>query len=208
MYKALFIIICCGLYACTGQPTHNQPEKNKRNLRAMDTAIAVLKTGDVVLRAGIGPFSYMLANLNLKDKSYSHCGVVVIENGYPFVYHCIGGEDNADECLRRDSVSFFFAPSRNMGFAVVRYDMEPATIKSLTDIVHQYYQLRPLFDPKFDLHTDHELYCSEFVYKAIIKAVKDTAYLTKSYGYERVFIGIDDLYLNPHAHFVSKVNYK
>ncbi len=178
------------------------------NQHLADSVIALLHTGDVVLRAGTGPFSYMLANINQKDKSYSHCGIVVIEAGYPFVYHCIGGEDNAEERLRRDSVSFFFSPARNMGIATVRYDMDAAALHRFTTIVHDYYKLRPVFDPKFDLTTDNELYCSEFVYKAVTKAVNDTGYLPKSYGYNRAYIGIDDLYMNPHASIIYNINYR
>lgn len=195
---------------CSGpQPkTIPKPPDQANNLRAMDTLIAQLKTGDVVLRAGNGPFSYMLANINQKDKSYSHCGIVVIEEGYPFVYHCIGGEDNTEERLRRDSVTFFFSPERNMGIAAVRYDMQTDVIARFATIVHDYYKLRPIFDPKFDLATDNELYCSEFVYKAVSRAVNDSAYIPKSYGYSRAYIGIDDLYLNPHATILAKVSYR
>ncbi len=207
-----FIFTACCFTACsTSTPPHSTPPPGSgqpSNLKAADSAIALLKTGDVALRAGTGPFSYMLAGLSLKDKSYSHCGIVSVEGGYPYIYHCIGGEDNPDERLRRDSAAFFFSPTRNMGVAIVRYDMQPATIAQLVNVAQAFYRQRPLFDLKFDLHTDGELYCSEFVYKAITRAVNDTGYLHQSYGYGRAFIGIDDLYLTPHAHFVAKVAYK
>ena len=209
--KSYFILCFCILYVgCADAPPKAaiQPHNQAANVQAMDSVIVQLQTGDVVLRAGTGPFSYMLANLNQRDKTYSHGGIVVVENGYPFVYHCIGGEDNTDERLRRDSASFFLSPFRNLGIAVVRYDMQPAAVAKLTDAVYDFYKLRPVFDPKFDLATDNELYCSEFVYKVITRTMNDTAYMPVSHGHGRVYIGIDDLYMNPHAHMVIKVTYK
>jgi hypothetical protein len=213
VFRLCTYFVLCFFMACkspsAGLPITPPIEGNNLyNQHAVDSAISLLKTGDVVLRAGTGPFSYMLATANQRDKSYSHCGIVVIENGYPFVYHSIGGEDNADERLRRDSIPFFLSPTRNLGIAIVRYDLVDSQVKSFARIAQTFYHSRPLFDPKFDLLTDDELYCSEFVYKAITRAVNDTGYIAKSYGYGRVYIGIDDLYLNPHATIVYKVNYR
>ena len=196
---------------CVNEPPHNNPGTNTaahgNGLRTMDSVIALLKTGDVVVRKSVGPFSEMLARLNKRDQTFSHCGLVVVENGYPFVYHSIGGEDNADEKLRRDSASFFFSPLRNTAIGVARYTIDSGSVRRLASVITAYYHLAPRFDAKFDLATDSLLYCSEFVYKAFSKLMADTAYIPKSIGYDRTFIGIDDLFLNNHCHIVAKVNY-
>ncbi|PQJ10365.1 hypothetical protein CJD36_010330 [Flavipsychrobacter stenotrophus] len=166
-----------------------------------------LKSGDVVLRSGIGPDSYILSKLNQKDRTYSHCGVVMIEDGYPFVYHSIGGEDNPDERLRRDSADIFFTPKYCRGLAVVRYDYDSVHIEKLRAVVRGYYSVRPRFDMRFDLATDSALYCSEFVCKAINKSMDDTGYIKTSFAYGRRFVGIDDLFMNPHSRIVWKVAY-
>ena len=178
------------------------------NKHAIDTAVSLLRSGYLVLRMGAGADSRLLAELNQKDKTYSHCGIVMIENGYPFVYHSIGGEDNPDERLRRDSASFFFSPKHNTGIAVVQYDYSPEKISELQRVVEHYYKERPKFDMKFDLATDDKLYCAEFVYKAINKAADDPAYIkaTSLLGY--TFVGIDDLFINPHAHIIWQTGFK
>lgn len=182
---------------------------NKRyNATQIAAAIAQLHTGDVTLRRGRGPDSYILAHLNLKDQTYSHCGIVVVENGYPFVYHSIGGEDNPDERLRRDSANVFFAAWHNYGIATVRYNLTNYALDSLVKIVHRLYAAKPLFDLDFNLSNDDRLYCSEMVYKVLIKATQDTGFIPKSIGHGRVFVGIDDLYSNSSAHFITKVNFK
>ena len=132
----------------------------------------------------------------------------MIENGYPFVYHSIGGEDNPDERLRRDSASFFFSPLHNMGLGIIRYDLSAGQITQLGKVVRDYYAQRPRFDMKFDLSTDDQLYCSEFVYKALCRTTADTSYIGRSYHLKKPYIGIDDLYGSDHATFIWKMRYK
>jgi len=180
----------------------------RSNKKIVDTAVSMLRSGYVVLRMGLGADSRILAQMNRKDKSYSHCGIVMIEHGYPFVYHSIGGEDNPDERLRRDSAQFFFSPLHNTALAVIRYDLGSEQMNELKKTVRSYYQSRPKFDLKFDLKTDDALYCAEFVYKAVNKAARDTCYIrTTSVGGYR-FVGIDDLFVNPHAHMVWQAVFK
>jgi len=217
----MFVAATCLLYSCSGakekQPGLMQaPAPNIQsstaddlwNKHVVDTAVSLLKNGDIVLRTGIGPDSYLLCQMNQKDKTYSHCGIVMIENGYPYVYHSIGGEDNPDERLRRDSASFFFSPLHNVGLGIVRYDISDAQADQLGKVVREYFAQRPRFDMKFDLNTDDQLYCSEFVYKALCRATADTGFISKSYHLRKPYIGIDDLYGNSHATFIWKMRYK
>ncbi len=157
---------------------------------------------------GLGADSYLLSQMNRKNKAYSHCGIVMIENGYPFVYHSIGGEDNPDERLRRDSASFFFSPKHNTSIAIMHYDYSDDRIAALRQIVSRYYKEKPKFDMKFDLKTDDRIYCAEFIYKAVNKAMNDTSYIktTSFLGY--TFVGIDDLFINPHAHIIWQKKFK
>jgi len=178
------------------------------NKQKVDTAIGLMQSGDIVLRRGIGADSYLLAMMNQKDKTYSHCGIVMIEDGYPFIYHSIGGEDNPDERLRRDSAPFFFSPLHNTHIAIVRYDYDSNITDSLRNIVARYYQKRPKFDMKFDLATDDELYCSEFIYKAVNEATGDSAYIGTSFIKGKPYVGIDDLFLNRHARIVWQTKFK
>ena len=181
---------------------------NTANKKIVDTAISLLRSGYIVLRMGAGADSRMLAQMNQKNRSFSHCGIVMIEDGYPFVYHSIGGEDNPDERLRRDSAKFFFSPKHNTAIAVVKYDLSDKEVDNLTKTVQAYYAQRPRFDMKFDLKSDDKLYCAEFVYKAVNKAVNDTAYITTTTAAGYTFVGIDDLFVNPHAHIVWQTAFK
>ncbi len=178
------------------------------NQHLVDTAVSLLRSGYIVLRMGLGADSRLLAQMNRKDKSYSHCGIVMVENGYPFVYHSIGGENNPDERLRRDSAKFFFSPVYNTAIAVVQYDLDSIKIAELGKVVRAYYKQRPKFDMKFDLRTDDKLYCSEFVSKALNKAAHDTAYIGTTSVAGMRFVGIDNLFVTPHAHIIWQTVFK
>ncbi len=178
------------------------------NRHSVDTAVSLLKQGYLVLRMGLGADSRLLAQMGRKNKSYSHCGIVLMEHGYPFVYHAIGGENNPDARLRRDSAKFFFSPVYNLALAVMQYDLDSGRIAGLKDIVLAYYRQRPKFDLKFDLATNDALYCSEFIYKAVNKAADDTAYIQPAILGGRRFVGIDDLFVNRHAHIIWQTVFK
>lgn len=184
-------------------------QKNKLwNDRAIDSAIGMLGTGDVTLCMGTGPHSLLLAHMNRHNKSYSHCGIVIIENRYPFIYHSIGGEDNPDARLRRDSAKQFFSQAHNSAIAIARYPFTLKQEKALSAVVKKYYSKHPKFDLDFDLATDDKLYCTEFVYKSITAAMADTTYLPTTSVIGRRFIGTDNLYVNSHASLVWQVKFK
>lgn len=181
---------------------------NPQNFTAIDSSIRLLRSGDLVLRTGSDAISYMLRQMNQKNKTYSHCGIVMIENGYPFVYHSIGGEDNPDETLRRDSASFFFSPAHNQRLGIARLGLSDKEVARLHGLVQQYHQAAVRFDMDFDLQTDDKLYCAEFVYKAICAATGDTQFfpLTSLFGKE--YVGVDDLYENKHAEIICDYIYR
>jgi hypothetical protein len=92
--------------------------------------------------------------------------------------------------------------------AIVRYDIDGKHIRALDSVVCSYYKSRPRFDLKFDLATDDKLYCAEFVYKALSKAMNDTGYIKTSFALGRRYVGVDDLFLNPHCRILWKVAFK
>ena len=189
-------------------PPINIQQADAYNKRIVDSAVSLLTSGYVVVRTGLGADSYLLAEMNRKDKTYSHCGIVMVEHGYPFVYHSIGGETNPDARMRRDSACFFFSPVHNMGLAVISYDYGDSEVNKLRQVVNTYYKQRPKFDMKFDLKTDDRLYCAEFIYKAINKATADSLYIRPTSAMGLTFVGIDDLYMNEHAHVVWQIKFK
>lgn len=182
--------------------------KNPENNKLVDSSIQLLQTGDLVVRRGDDMTSYMLSRLNRQDKTYSHCGLVVVEDGEPYVYHCIGGEDNPDEKMKRETALLWFSPTNNHAFAAYRYDMQDSTIHKLVAELHRLYKSELRFDMDFDMRTNDRQYCSEMIYKALIKVNVNSNYIAAASGYGRVFIGIDNLYINSHCRPVCQVRFK
>lgn len=181
---------------------------NPANISAIDSGIHILQQGDIVVRTGNDFTSTMFCKMNQTDKTYSHCGIVMLENGYPYVYHSIGGEDNPNEVLRRDSASFWFSPAHNTGFGILRFSFTQPQADSLKQITLRYYHARKKFDMDFDLKDDNKLYCAELVYKAMNYAMNDTAFIQPSYWMGKEYVAVDNITLNSHAHLICQVKYK
>jgi hypothetical protein len=176
--------------------------------KKIDSVGALLHTGDVVFRSGRDATSHMLSQLNPSDKSWSHCGIVIIEHGYPFVYHSIGGEDNPDQKLKRDSARLWFSSKTNSGLGVARYPLSEKGLRRLTETVRRLYSEGRMFDMEFNLKSDDRLYCSEFVYKAFIQATEDSSYLQTISVNGFRYVSIDRIFMNPHARLICRMRYK
>lgn len=214
--SSIFILVLCIFISCNEQKPVNteivqqvtERATNPWNRQMVDSCTRLLQNGDVVVRRGHDITSTMLSMLNQREKLYSHCGIVLIEHGYPFVYHSIGGEDNPDARLRRDSVNFWFSPANNLAFGIVRLDLGKPQRDSLSQVVHGFYKARKKFDLDFDLKSEDSYYCAEMVYKALNRATADSTYIEPLTVFGVTFIGIDNLYLNKHAHMVCQIRFK
>lgn len=172
-----------------------------------DSAISLVRDGDLVLRSGSDAISALFRKVNTRDKSYSHAGIVFIENGYPFVYNCIGSASDPHGLLTRDSLNAYIDPYNNLGYAIYKYRFSTGQVDRLHATVVQYFKERRVFDPYFDLQTDSSLYCTEFVYKAVIAATGDKKYLPTTHAANFNFVSVDNLFLRKDIRLVCKIGY-
>lgn len=189
------------------QPVYTR-QTDPRNHHMIDSGVALLRTGDLAMRTGADATSHMLRQMNQLNKTFSHCGVVVVENGYPFVYHSIGGEDNPEAMIRRDSAHFFFSPVNNIAMGIVRLDLDSMQNQALVGEVRHYFDEKRTFDMDFDLTSDRQLYCAEFVYKAVRAAAQDPSFFGLSHIGTFSYVGVDNLYENSHAKTICRIQYK
>lgn len=166
-----------------------------------------LRTGDLIFRHGRGFTSNALMNFGLREKKYSHAGIVTIENGKVFVYHAVGGEENLTNRLRKDPLEMFCNPSSIHAFAVYRTDLKPEQVIKVMAIANEYYQSGLEFDTKFDLETNDKMYCTEFVYKVFGQALGNENYISLSAFSGKQYIACDDLYCNPHCSEIYSYTY-
>ncbi|MBK5286084.1 MAG: hypothetical protein JJE25_11850 [Bacteroidia bacterium] len=163
-------------------------------------------SGDIVFRLGHGFVSETLRKLSQKDQSYSHAGIISIEDGRPMVYHLIGGEYEATT-LRRESLDKFCEPISAQSFALYRILLNDSQRRKVDSLNHYYYHCALPFDNQFDLTTDSTMYCTEFVYKILSRSGEGKFSITSSMLSGFMYIGCDDIYLNPACQKIVSFTY-
>ena len=166
----LVFFLCILAFSCT--ITENKPQETPAPKSAYAGANAMiaegeslLKDGDLLVRTGVELSSQMIRQLNRTEKKYSHSGVILFENGYPFVYHIVTGDENPDCRLKKDSVANFCNPRKNSGFAVYRFNLEEKEKEKFRQQIDLWYGQGVKFDSLFSLKTDDRMYCSEMIKK-------------------------------------------
>jgi hypothetical protein len=184
------------------------------------------RDGDIIVRDYEDPLSQAVKRFNRIDPSYSHAGIVIIENGYPFVYHVLPNRKYYNGNICRDSLRRFCAPSEINGFGIFRYQLPPGAVAVMKQQLKAWQAQHIQFDPWFSYRSDDQLYCSEMVAKLISKATegevvfeftKPTAlekqvYLSrfpkaKQHPLEDSVLAIDNLYMNPHCQTIARFIY-
>lgn len=186
--------------APTSMSSADSLRNNQRESKALQqVAIALdsLKTGDLIVRRGNDFTSETLRQLNRRNTDYSHCGIVSIENDTAWVYHALGGDFNPDQKLLRESVWLFCHPAGNKGFGLYRFDLPTPDLTKVVQSAQAKFQHGITFDMDFQLDTDEKQYCAEFVYKCYQLAPNLAPAFSLSRLGDKIFIGVDDLFLHP-----------
>ncbi len=185
-----------------------QQEKIEEDISSVIAAKKYLKQGDLIMCTGKDFTSELMRLSSANDKTYSHCGIASFENDSFFVYHALGGEWNPDQKLRRDAFELFCNPYENRGIGIFRYTLNKNTGSKLFKIIQKLYADGVMFDMRFDLSSDDRMYCSEFVYKSVERAIdyKITLPLTTFKGAK--FVAPDNLYLNPFCKEVLRLRFQ
>ena len=163
--------------------------------------------GDLIFRHGRGAISDALKLFSRHDPTYSHAGIISVENDRVFVYHAIGGEENPTNHLRKDPLELFCNPNDVHSFGMYRLDLDKIKLQKIDSIAADYYRNGLEFDTKFDLDSDDKMYCSEFVYKIILHVTCDKNYLHLSTVTGMTYVACDDLYLNSHCSCLYRYQY-
>jgi len=187
-----------GIWACTGK-------SYKVAYQEISNVKGLLKNGDVIVRNGTDEVSRAARSFNRKDKTYSHCGIIQVENDTVFVYHALGGSYNPSQKLLRQPLEVFCDPKKVDRVAVFRYSLDSKEDNKLTAWVHERYAAELPFDTFFNFYTDDKMYCSEFVFKALDIAKNGALFQLLPGNAGPVYVSIDDLYLNRNAKEVVKI---
>ena len=186
------------IVACTGKSYDDASGK-------MNSLKSLLKNGDMIVRNGTDDVSRTARSFNRKDKTYSHCGIIQIENDTVFVYHALGGSYNPSQKLLRQELEVFCDPGAVDRIAVFRYSLDSKETHILTQWLRNHYTAGLPFDMFFNFYTDDKMYCSELVFKALNIAKSGGLFRLLPEDTDPVYVSIDDLYLNEEAKEVTKM---
>ena len=212
MKRISFFLFLFFLIAC-----HTTPEKKlsihsseslAADFRMIDSAKTLIHNGDIIFRNGNDEVSRAARSMNRKDTSFSHCGLLLIENDSIFVYHALGGIYNPSQRLRRDPIDSFCTPFENNAFGIYRYNLKKDQQGKLGTVVKNYYRAGLKFDLFFNYQSDDVMYCSEFVFKSLNQSV-DGAF-SKYIRLDTIPFGVttDDIFLNENCRLIKKQLFK
>ena len=169
----------------------------------------MVRDGDLLTRRGKGFISEQMMLFSKDDPKWSHSGIISKDpDGTVYVYHAIGGEDYADNSMKRQRIEIFAHPDVAYGFGVYRYDLNNDQFSKLDSILERQYRNKVQFDLDWDLESDEEMYCSELIYKALIDATGDKEYISLSKVMDKDYVAVDNLYLNKHCNQIFEYNYE
>ncbi len=207
----IFIVAGCSSEAKQKSISSVAIEKNafvQRAFNQIGQAKKFIKNGDVITRLGNDFTSQSLKKLNRRDETWSHCGIASIENDSLFVYHSLGGEWNPDEKIKRDLFEEFAEPYSNNGIGIYRFDINETLVKRIPETAAEFKNAGVSFDMDFNLQSDDKMYCAEFVCKVIEKASGKSLVFNHSFINKFEFVGVDDIFLQPHSIHVKTYGYK
>lgn len=164
-----------------------------------------LQTGDVVLRSGKGFISDMFRKFNLTGSPWSHAGILVKEGQEWQVCHIMGHDDDTQNKLRKEPLREFCNSNSNTGFAIYRkpgLNLQASLIRQYLDSLSEA-GLR--FDHQFNLQDDQYMYCSELVYKTMVRTGFDSIPLAHLKG--ESYVAIDQLIQHPVIQKVIEKHY-
>jgi hypothetical protein len=194
------------LAACQGSPEPREAssdqllqQKRLRHYRqeVLPRLNAEIQSGDLITRLGTDITSEMFRMMNLRDGSFSHCGIARIEHDTVFVYHAIGGEYNPDQVIKREPLFSFLHPEDCKAAGVFRPSVSAGRRQAIAEKAFAFFQSAIPFDMAFDFNTDNRLYCAEMVAKCISRSLADSSWLSFSQRGSMKYVGVDDLFLNP-----------
>lgn len=163
----------------------------------------IFEHGDIVCRMGNGFFSNWFRNFASSEMLYSHVGIIEISNDSVFVIHTEASELTGIGFVKKEEIHLFLHNIHTWG--LYRINAENLTKQKIVSNAYDYYLKKVPFDMDFDLTNDSKVYCTELIAYSINKAFKEDIIKPTLVYSNKVFYGIEDIYLNPAFSNIHKV---
>ena len=168
-----FIIIVAILAVVVGAVyiIYNKEEQKHyaKHDRLTKKELAMMRSGDIILRRGFGLVSASIASSLNEAFSVSHCGIVDVDsNGNVRVIHSVSSSLSDFDGLQDCTIEEFCKESKENSLMVVRFrDTADVPLANLAKTAQSYLDRKIPFDGVFDITQNDEMYCSEMVWSAL-----------------------------------------
>ncbi len=179
----------------------------QRAVLQIDSVKHIIETGDLITRTGNDFTSQSLKSLNQRNKTYSHCGIALVNGDSISILHALGGEWNPDQKILKQSLLEFTDPVNNNNFGIFRFKVPDSLKNKWTAAATNFYKKGISFDMDFDLDSNDKMYCAEYVYKCFLAADAKMEF-TISHINNFKFIGVDDLFLQTDCRPVAEIKFR
>ncbi|HNQ61528.1 MAG TPA: YiiX/YebB-like N1pC/P60 family cysteine hydrolase [Bacteroidia bacterium] len=202
---AIGTIFCCS-FSATGLLS-NSWRNEKRNGGVVTPSTAHLRSGDIIFRDGKSYISKALKQFNRTDPRFSHAGIIHMEGNNAFVYHCIGGEENITNKMRKETLSSFCSPSEINSYAIYRPALSKSQIVLLDSIAGSYYSAGLEFDTHFNINDQGKMYCTELIYNIFDQLLGSDNFITLTEIAGKKYVSCDNIFLQPQMKELYKYSY-
>lgn len=158
------------------------------------------ENGDIVVRMGSGMWSNYFASLSKNERKFSHAGIIVITNGVVYV-----AEETANDFTGVGGAHLVTFEDFNAGssqFGLYRLKLPDVKRSEISKTALQLVAQAVPFDSKFSLDSQDFLYCTEFVWYSIRRAVNLDIVPVKSSISGKEYISVEDLYKSTYVQSV------
>lgn len=207
----IFVLLCAVfLAACVSSPFPTKEVADKYPPTITDSLnaqlMASVRSGDLVFRRGRDLLSDFFSSLNKRDQRFSHCGIACVTDTGTFVYHIIATTTHPDGLILYETLPSFVDAKAHSAWGLVRYN--GLNVAALLDRVQFFQNQQVRFDHHFDLSSNHQLYCTELVYKCLLGAGIDSAAIGSEQNVaHKVYIPVDALLENKFAATIGQIAY-
>jgi hypothetical protein len=138
--------------------------------KKIDSVLFIIEEGDIIFRGGTDIESDIIREFSLKDKVFSHCGIVTKSDSTLKITHIIGGITNPSGKVLTEKIEDFISYPENESVAIYKLSLDSKEKVRLQNFIDSIKVSMVVFDLKFNLFTKDKLYCTEFLIDAIAYA--------------------------------------
>ncbi|MFH0894790.1 MAG: YiiX/YebB-like N1pC/P60 family cysteine hydrolase [Bacteroidota bacterium] len=153
----------------------DQQQRVSPPYRMNEKDVALLQDGDIILRRGYGLVSDMIGETLSEKYDVSHVAIIRKEADTFKVIQTISSSISDFDGMQCQSLQSFVHDSKINSVVVVRYKHKNSTKDNsyISNSAQAYLDRKVPFDESFDLKDTTTLFCSELVYRVILKEYKD-----------------------------------